>query len=75
MPTRNRLFAALCGLTMTGMPCAADDDPDAELLEFLGDREVGNEAWQAFFDSIPVELTDDPQESGMHDRSKQSDSD
>jgi hypothetical protein len=73
--TAGRIFAAVCGLTMTGMACAEDDFPDTELLEFLGDSEVGDEEWQAFFDSIPEELTDDPHDSEMRDRSKQRDSD
>ncbi len=72
--TAGRIFALMCGLTMTGIACAADDYPDTELLEFLGDSEVGDEEWQAFFDSIPEELTGDPQDSEMRDRSKQRDS-
>jgi hypothetical protein len=45
------------------------------LLEFLGDQESGDEQWQEFFDSIPVELTGELQESDTHERSKQRDSD
>ena len=73
--TARQIFAVVCGLTMTGMACAADDYPDSELLEFLGDSEIGDETWQVFFDSIPEELTDDPQEPEIRDRSKQRDSD
>lgn len=70
-----RLFAALFGLTMAGTPCVAEEEPDTELLEFLGDQESGDEQWQEFFDSIPVELTGELQESDTHERSKQRDSD
>ncbi len=75
--------ALLCGLMFTGMIRAADEEPDLELIEFLGSWEGENDQWQEFFDSVsqvqapaPEQEQEQEQEtvgSDMNDGSKQHD--
>jgi len=66
--------AMLCGVLIAGVAGATDDEPDAELLEFLGGWEGEDDEWQEFFDSLPVALPDEAADSNTDDRSTTHDS-
>jgi len=70
-----KMLVMLCGVTLAGTLWAADDDPDVELLEFLGSWEGEDDEWQEFFDSVALPPTEDAADSDMNDRSTQRDSD
>jgi len=71
---RQRL-ALLCGLALTVPAWGSDVEPDAELIEFLGNWAEETEEWEKFFDSVPQELLDNVEDEESDGRSTDSDSD
>lgn len=70
-----RIVALLCGLGLLGAAWATDDDPDEDLLIFLGSWDDDVDEWQEFFDSLPPELAEGDTNDDTNDRSTKSDSD
>ncbi|MBT8442252.1 MAG: hypothetical protein KJO76_07695 [Gammaproteobacteria bacterium] len=75
MKQQRQRLVLLCGLALTGPAWAADAEPDAELIEFLGSWAEETEDWEEFFDSVPQELLDDVEDEKSDGRSTDSDSD
>jgi len=67
--------ALLCGLMSAGMLRAAGEEPDLELIEFLGSWEGEDDHWQEYFDGISTEPEQEVVDSDMNDGSKQHDVD
>jgi len=65
----------LCGLMSTSMLRAVGEEPDLELIEFLGSWEGEDDHWQEYFDSISTEPEQEVVDSDMNDGSKQHDVD
>lgn len=74
MNPTTHLIVLLCGVLMAGIAVAADGEPDAELLEFLGGWEGEDDEWQDFFDSLPVALADEAADNARDERSTTHDS-
>jgi len=69
------ILAMVCGLAMTITAVAEEDDPDAELIEFLGSWEGEDEEWQVFFDAVPEDFPEGLSERDMDDRRTKRESD
>jgi hypothetical protein len=70
-----RALAAACGLAIAGAATASNDEPDVELLEYLGSWDGEDEKWHEFFDSLPAELAERAGDEETEDRSMESDPD
>ena len=68
-------FVLLCGVAVAGASWSGTDDPDAELIEFLGSWVSEMEDWEEFFDSIPQELAEGEAKREKDGRSEERDSD
>lgn len=65
----------LCGLTLGGAAPAADEEPDMDLLEYLGSWNGEDDEWHEFFDSVPPELAAEARDDDTQDRSAKRESD
>jgi len=65
---RAHILAMVFGLAISMAASAEEDDPDAELIEFLGSWEGEDEEWQEFFDAVPPDFPDGISERDMDDR-------
>lgn len=74
LTARPQFLAGLCGLMLTVSAYAAQEDPDTELIEFLGGWAEEAEEWGAFFDSLPPELVENEEGREQDGRSEESDS-
>lgn len=68
------LAKLMCGLLLAGTALAADEETDAELLEYLGSWTGADDEWHEFFDSLPPELVEAAEED-THDGSTEDDAD
>ncbi|MFW2405483.1 MAG: hypothetical protein ACN4GT_12010 [Gammaproteobacteria bacterium] len=75
MKQQRQRLALLCGLALTTPAWGSDAEPDAELIEFLGNWAEETEEWEKFFDSVPQELLDNIEDEESDGRSTDSDSD
>ena len=75
MKPETRSCVVLCGLALTSTAWSAADEPDVELIEFLGSWVDETEDWEKFFDSIPQELVESELDGEQDGRSKERDSD